>query len=285
MHIFLTDILPEAFFDTLKTLPFLFGVYFLIEYIEHHASGKLGQTLQKLGPWGAVGGGFLGVIPQCGFSVAASNLYSGRIITAGTLVAVFISTSDEAIPIMLSTPEFLGDMWKLLLVKLIIGIIAGLMLDLILKRFFNKVHHEKPFKELCSHCGCEHHSILYSSLKHTLGTIIFIFAVNLILGSLLEFAGEERVSKILISNSIFQPFIAALIGFIPNCGASVVLTELYSNHVISFGSLVAGLSTGAGVGLPVLFKSNKHIKENLLIMLYMYITAVATGCLIQLFIH
>lgn len=277
----LWDIFLDAFLDSLKTLPFLFGVYLLIEYIEHRSSDKLGKTLQKMGPFGAVGGGILGAVPQCGFSVVASNLYSGRLITMGTLVSVFLSTSDEAVPIIISQPRFAGTLWKLIIIKVLIGIIAGILVDFIIK-ICGKHQLEEPFKEICKECDCEHHGIFHSALHHTISIIIFIFILNLILGGVMEFAGKDTVSKLLMTDNFFQPFIAAIIGFIPNCASSVILTQLFVEGVVSFGSLIAGLCTGAGVGLVVLFKTNKHYKENFLIIGILYVTAVLSGCIIQM---
>ncbi len=278
----LWDVFLDASLDTLKTLPFLLAVYILIEYIEHKSADKLGRTLRKMGPFGSVGGALLGSIPQCGFSAAASNLYAGRLVTMGTLIAVYISTSDEAIPLMIQEPDFAPMIWKLILVKIGIAMAAGILTDICIKLFIRKKE-EEPFKELCADCDCEHHGILHSALHHTIHIIIFIFAINLLLGCVMEFAGEQTVEKLMMTNSWVQPLIAGVIGFIPNCGASVVLTKLYTEGVVSFGALVAGLSTGAGVGLLILFKTNKNIKQNIIIMGILYGAAVTSGLLIQAF--
>lgn len=266
--------------DTLKTLPFLLGVYILIEYIEHRSSDKLVKGLRKLGPFGAIGGGLLGAVPQCGFSVAAANLFSGRLISVGTLVAVFLSTSDEAIPMLLSNPSSVGSLWKFIVIKTLIAIAAGIAVDAVLK-FFKLEKQEEPFKEICAHCDCEHHSILRAALSHTVNIIIFILIVNIILGFAIEFAGEENIRRIMMTDSVFQPLITALFGFIPNCAASVVITQLYIDGIVSFGSAIAGLCTGAGVGLLVLFKTNKHMKQNFAVMGILYITAIVSGIIIN----
>ena len=261
----LVDVFLDALIDSLKILPFLFGVYLLIEYIEHRSADKLGKALRKMGPFGAIGGSILGAVPQCGFSV------------------VYLATSDEAIPMMIANPAFAGKLWQLILIKVAVAIIAGVLVDLILK-LMGKKQDEEPFKEICEDCDCEHHSILHSALHHTVSIILFIFAVNLILGAVMEFAGEDTVKTLLMSDSIVQPFIAGIIGFIPNCAASVVLTQLYIEGVVSFGSLIAGLCTGAGVGLLVLFKTNKHnMKENFAIMGILYVFGVAAGFVASLF--
>lgn len=276
------DVLLDAFKDTLITLPFLFGVYLLIEYIEHKSSDKLGNALRRMGPFGSVGGAVIGAIPQCGFSVAASNLYAGRLISMGTLIAVYISTSDEAIPLMIKEPSFAPQILKLILIKVGIAMAAGILVDITAK-LFGKKKEQEPFKELCADCDCEHHGILHSALHHTLHIIIIILIVNILLGCVMEFAGEQTVEKLMMTNSWAQPVIAAFVGFIPNCAASAVLTKLYISGVVSFGALIAGLCTGAGVGLMVLFRTNKNYKQNFAIMGILYAVAVASGLIIQMF--
>lgn len=277
------EILSHTFLDTIKMLPFLFGVYLLIEFLEHKATGKLAGVLRRLGPFGPVGGAALGCLPQCGFSVAASNLYSGRLISLGTLLAVYIATSDEAIPILLSNPQSMGDVWKLILAKLIIAVIAGLFVDAVI-RFFNRKSNEEaePYVDLCENCGCGNHGIWLSALKHTLQIFVFLFVISLALEAVMHLAGEELLSKVLMQNSILQPALSALIGLIPNCAPSVILTNLYVNGSLSFGSVVAGLSTGAGMGLVVLFKVNKNLKQNLAIVGVLYAIGALSGMIIDL---
>lgn len=272
------DILLDAVLDTVKTLPFLFGAYLLIEFLEHRASGKLAGALSRLGPFGPVGGAALGLVPQCGFSVAAANLYAGRLITPGTLIAVFLATSDEALPILISRPGALPDLLALLGVKLLSGAVFGLLADLVWKRLPHR-QPEHPFQELCRDCDCEHHGIARSALVHTAQVGLFLLLVNLLLGGAIHLVGEERISQVLLAGSLWQPFAAALIGFIPNCASSVILTELYLSGSLSFGAAVAGLCTGAGVGLAVLFKYNRRPRENLLLAGALYASAVATGLL------
>lgn len=270
------DILLDAVLDTLKTLPFLFGAYLLIEFLEHRASEKLTGALARLGPFGPVGGSVLGLVPQCGFSVAAANFYAGRLITPGTLIAVFLATSDEALPILISHPEAMPDLLLLLGVKFVSGTIFGLLTDLLWKHFPHK-ENQAPFHDLCRDCDCEHHGIFHSALVHTGRIALFLLIVNLVLGGAIYLVGEDRISQVLLSGSVFQPLLAALIGFIPNCASSVILTELYLSGSLSFGAVVAGLCTGAGVGLAVLFKSNRHLKENLTLTAVLYAAAVITG--------
>lgn len=277
----LLDIFIDALLDTAKMLPFLLGVYILIEYIEHRSSEKLGKALCKMGPFGPVGGAVLGAVPQCGFSVVASNLFAGRLISMGTLVAVFISTSDEAIPMMISNPHSINNLWKLILIKVALAILIGIIVDIVIK-ILHMDKEEPHFHEICAHCDCEHHSIFRAALSHTTEIIIFIFIVNILFGTFMEFTGKETVEKILMSNSFFQPLIAGIVGFIPNCAASVVLTQLYIEGVLSFGSVIAGLTTGAGMGILILFKMNRHhLKQNIAIMGILYVTGIIAGLIIN----
>lgn len=275
------DIAKEAILDSLKMLPFLFGAYLFIEFLEHKASDKLTKSLQNLGPFGSIGGAALGCVPQCGFSVAAANLYAGRLITIGTLMAVFLATSDEAIPIILANPGSIGVLWKLILAKLIIAAVAGFFIDLVLRVFVKKKAAETPFVELCADCDCEH-GILHSAIKHTVNIFVFILIVNLGLTALITIVGQDVVFGFLASTRLFQPFIAGLIGLVPNCASSVIITQTYLQGGLTFGSAVAGLSTGAGIGLVVLFKANKHLKQNLLILGGLYVIGVAAGLIIDI---
>lgn len=277
-------ILSHSFLDALKALPLLFLVYLFIEFLEHKNPEGLSNALRKMGLFGSVGGAALGCIPQCGFSVAAANLYSGKVITTGTIIAVFISTSDEALPIILSEPKMFKTVFLLIVTKLIIAITAGLVCDLVLKALKKS---DKILQgdgcELCSDdsCDCEHHSILHSAIYHTISIFIFILVINLLLNGAIELLGQHTLERMLMTNSVFQPFIAALIGFIPNCAASVILTELYIAGSVSFGSLIAGLCTGAGVGLMVLIKTNKNKKAVVGIIGVLYVTAVVSGLVLN----
>lgn len=275
-------VIEHSFKDLVVIIPFLFAVFLFIEFVEHKGSEKMGKALTKLGAFGSVGGAILGCVPQCGFSVMASNLYAGRLISMGTLVAVFISTSDEAIPLMLASPEHIGSVWKLILCKVIIAVVAGIAVDIVVKAFSKGKEENADFENICTDCGCGCHSIWYSAFKHTLEISIFILIVNILLGGAIEIIGEDAISKVLMTNSVFQPFLAAIIGFIPNCAASVLLTNLYIEGMVSFGSCVAGLCTGAGVGLVVLFKANKNLKQNFAIVGVLYVVSVISGLIINL---
>lgn len=272
--------LSHSLEELLFTVPFLFLAYLLMEYIEHKASTKMENTVAKIGKFGPFVGTGLGLIPQCGFSASCSNLYATGLITEGTLIAVFIATSDEAIPLLLSKPEVTGDIWKFILVKIIFGIVIGFMVDLMLKLLKIK----KQPVELCEDCGCEEEGGIFKpALKHTLKTALFIFIVSLVLGVVMEFVGEDILHRVLLTDNYAQPFIAGLLGLIPNCSVSVAMIELYSEGVLSFGATCAGLCSGAGIGLAVLFKTNKSFKENMRIVGILYATSALIGFFLMLF--
>lgn len=274
------EILEHALLDSLQTLPFLFLAYLLIEFLEHHASGKMEKALAGSGKLGVVIGALLGCVPQCGFSAIAANLYAGRIITLGTLMAVFLSTSDEMIIIMLSEPGHVGEMLLLIGIKVVIAVLAGLVIDFIVKR--NNGSGEENIKKLCSGCGCEH-GIFLSALKHTVSIFAIVLAANIVLGGLIHLVGEENLGEFMLSGSFFQPILAAIIGLIPNCAASVLITELYIGGALTLSSAVAGLCAGAGVGLIVLFRANRNLKDCVRIVLLLFGISAAAGLLLSLF--
>lgn len=273
------DIILDTLVDGLKLLPFLFITFLLMEYLEHKMSNKSKKIVKKSGKFGPLIGGILGAFPQCGFSVAATNLYATRIITIGTLISIYLSTSDEMLPILISEKSKVSLIIGVLLIKVITGIIFGFIIDFILRKKESKYE----IKEFCNeeHCHCEH-GILLSTIKHTLNILVFIMAISFILNIGFDYLGEDNISKIFMKDSLLGPFIASLIGLIPNCGASVVLTELYLNNTISFASTIAGLLTSSGVGILVLFKVNKKLKENILILLTIYFIGVLVGIVFQL---
>ena len=217
-------------------------------------------------------GSATGIIPQCGFSVAAANLYSGGLISLGTLLAVFLSTSDEAVLILLGHPGSAGTIFPLLLAKAMLGIAAGYILDF----FSRNPKEEKHIGDLCKSCGCSNTSGVWRpALWHTLRLAVYLLGFTFVLNLVLEFLGVEQLARILGRDTLLQPFLAALLGLIPNCASSVLVTELYLA-----GSAVAGLSAGAGVGLAVLFRSNRPMKENFKILLLLYGIAAGFGILL-----
>ena len=280
MELFL-DIILDALLDSLKMLPFLFGAYFLMEWLEHSSGERMEKALAGARRLGPVTGALLGCIPQCGFSVAAANLYAGRVITLGTLAAVFLSTSDEAVPLLLGAPEQAGVLLPLLGFKVALGALAGMVIDWALR---GRLAPKEGIHDLCENCGCEEGNVLSSTLRHTGSIFLFILAVNLLLGWGVTVLGEERLSALLLSQSLLQPLAAALLGLIPNCAASVLLTRLYLAGTVSFGSLAAGLSAASGVGLMVLFRANPRPRENLAIAALIWAIGAGAGVLLQLFL-
>lgn len=275
------DIILDTLIDSLKLLPFLFIAFLIIELIEHKLNKQTKELVSKSGKVGPLIGSLLGLFPQCGFSVMATNLYVTRIITLGTLISIYLATSDEMLPIMLSQKIAFIEIVKLLGIKFICGIIWGFIIDLLLNKKSKK---ENINYEICDedHCNCHEEGVIKSTLIHTFKTLLFIMLVSFLLNMLLHFIGEDNLSKLFLKNSIFGPFISSLLGLIPNCGSSIVITELYLNGAISLGSAMAGLLTGSGVALLVLFKENKDIKENVTILSLLYGLGVISGIIIEL---
>ena len=275
----LVDAIVDTTFDCLKMLPFLFVAFILIEALEHYSSDFTAKALAKVGRAGPVVGAVAGCVPQCGVSVMAANLYAGGIISVGTLLSVFIATSDEAILIIMSNPERIREVGILLAAKVIIAVTAGYIIDIF---FRNQLATVKESGNLCKDCGCDEEDagIWKPAWHHTIRIFIYLFIFTGILNLCIEIFGIEQLSKFLLGNTIFQPVIAAIIGLIPNCAASVILTQLYLNGAISFASVIAGLCTGAGIGLVVLFKMNRNKRENLKIVGVLFLVAVAAGMII-----
>ena len=274
------EIILDTIIDSLKLIPFLLVAFLIIELLEHKLNNKTKNIITKSKKIGPIIGSLLGVIPQCGFSVMATTLYITRIITLGTLISIYLSTSDEMLIIMISEKVEISLILKILLIKIFFGIVYGLIID----KIINKKKKEKETNyELCDeeHCDCNH-SILLSAIKHTLHITLFIFIITLIINTIFTLLGDNYLSKILLNNSILSPFITSLIGLIPNCAASVILTELYLNSSISLGALIGGLLTSSGSSLLVLIKNNKSKKENLSIILLLYVLGVLSGIIIEL---
>ncbi len=327
----------DALMDCAKLLPFLFLTYLLMEWIEHKTEEKQKHYVETSGAFGPLVGGALGVVPQCGFSCVASNLYSGGVITAGVLLAVFLSTSDEMLPIFISHTVNAGTIIKILLTKVLVAVITGYAVDFankhIRKPYLKKkygsnkadiseiteiserekttdeknieghAHHhsedgnnhghehhhsgdgEKHIHDLCEqeHCNCED-GIWLSALKHTIKIAIFIVIVSFILNILIEAIGEESIKNFLSDIPVLGEMLAALVGLIPNCAASVIISELYLDGMLSAGAMMSGLLVSAGVGLLVLFRMNRHrLKENIRIVATLYVSGVFWGILINLF--
>ena len=275
------DVLQDTILDGLKLLPFLFITYLLMEFIEHKTSNKAKERIKKSGKFGPFFGSLLGIVPQCGFSVSATNFYAARVITIGTLFSVYLSTSDEMITVMISNSFPIQDVLKILAIKFAIGMIAGFLIDFVL-RLRNKNQEEEKIEDICEHdhCHCEN-GILKSTIHHTLHIFIFILLITFALNTIIFLIGEENIAGFLTNQPILGPIIASLIGLIPNCASSVIITELYVGGVINAGTLIAGLLVNAGVGLAVLFRTNKGIKQNLAIVATLYAIGVIAGIILQ----
>ena len=279
------DVILDTLIDGVKLLPFLFLTYLAMEYIEHKVSGKTKAAIKKSGKAGPLIGGVLGAFPQCGFSTAASNLYAGKVITVGTLIAIYLSTSDEMLPVMLSEKISVTLIIKIILTKVVIAVIAGLVIDFVIRKIRKPEITLDKIGHMCDHdhCHCEK-SIFKSALKHTVVIFGFILGISFILNVIIMFIGEDTLAGLILNRPVIGPLISGIVGLIPNCAASVVITQLYINGVMSFGSMMAGLLPGAGVGILVLFKENDNLKENLKILGTIYAIGVICGLVIDLFI-
>lgn len=289
------DIIKDTLIDGIKLLPFLFITYLIMEYIEHKMGHKTKLAIKKSGKWGPIIGSILGAFPQCGFSVSATNLYAGRVITLGTLIAVYLSTSDEMLPIFISEAVSPIIILKILGIKLLIGMIAGIIIDLFTHTIKNKIIKKQEVKaineeeedeigHICEedHCHCDESGIIKSAIHHTLSIFLFIIIITFIINITVHFVGEKTIASWILNKPIIGPAITSLIGLIPNCAASVIITNMYLENVISLGSMISGLLTGAGVGLAVLFKANDKLKENLGIIALLYMIGTISGIIIEL---
>ena len=273
----MVDVLLEVVVDTLKSIPFLFITFLLMEYFEHKISNI--SIIKKANKYGPILGSLFGIIPQCGVSLAATNFYATRMITLGTLISIYLSTSDEMLPLLIAGDIKVGLIVKILLIKFFVGMIVGLIIDLIIKPKLDG----KSTKDFCidEHCHCED-GILKSALIHTLKITLYILVFTFILNTIIFYFGEENIKMAIANNNIFGPFIASLIGLIPNCAASVILTEMYISNLSSLGFTIAGLLTGSGIGLLVLFKVNQNLKENIKIVSILYFVGVIVGIIVDL---
>lgn len=281
------DALLDAAIDTAKLIPFLFVTYLIMEALERKTSGHTTSLMTRVGRFGPVVGALVGIVPQCGFSAAASSLYSGGLISIGSLLAVFLSTSDEMLPIFISEQVAVPVILRILLSKAVIGMVSGLLIDFLLRFTKYRSKTEKHIHDLCEeeHCGCEEEegSVLRSALVHTLHITFFVFLITVALTIAVESLGEERVAGFLTGKPVIGTFLAALFGLIPNCASSVLITQLYLDGMLGAGQMMAGLLVGAGVGLLVLFRTNdRHPKENIKIALLLYCVGVFWGLGIEL---
>lgn len=272
------DVIHDTYIDSLRILPFLFLAYLAMECLEHWTGGRMQAIVRKSGKAGPAIGGILGIFPQCGFSAAAANLYAGRIITLGTLMAVFLSTSDEMLPIMISENVGISMIGKILLIKVLFALAAGFLVDVLFRK-----KEEPQIGHLCErqHCHCER-GIWRSAFSHTWRIFLYIILVSLILNFVIALIGEETLAAVVLNRPAPSLFVSALVGMIPNCASSVVLTQLYLGGVLGAGALMAGLLSGSGVGFLVLLRVNEDRKENLQIFGLLYVLGVAGGALVEL---
>lgn len=304
-------VLEHSIEDTLYLIPFLFVTYLAMEWLEHKAGDKAEEAVRRAGATGPVVGAVVGIVPQCGFSAAAATLWAGRVITLGTLFAVFLSTSDEMLPIFLAEQVDPMTIVKIMGVKLMIGMIMGFVVDAAV-RLARRDREKLRIHELCErdHCHCngecdaceqnpelaydyqhdeehehhhEHSSILRSALKHTAQVTVFIFLITLVLDGVLEVVGEDAIGAFLGSNPALSVFGSALVGLIPNCAASVVIAQLYVDGALGAGAMMAGLLVSAGVGLLVLFRTNRQVRQNLIVLAGLWATGVFWGLIITAF--
>lgn len=275
----LADVLLDTLLDLARLLPFLFLTYLLMEYLEHRASGGAGKLLGASGKAGPLAGALLGVVPQCGFSASAAGLYAGGVISAGTLAAVFVSTSDEMIPLALASSEP-GVIWRILAVKVAAALVFGFAVDL-----FLRLTRRSPVKNVHGFCEHEHchckDGVLRSAVSHTLKIGAFVAAVMLAMNLAIAAVGRETLGSLLADRPFLGPVLAALVGLIPNCAASVLVTELGLSGVISAGAAAGGLITGSGVGLLILFRTNRPMRENVFFALFLFAVGALSGILLD----
>lgn len=282
------DVLIDAIKDTLLA----FIVILLFNFIFSFVEGKIANKFSKRKTLSVLFGSFLGLVPQCGFSIIAADMYSKKKISIGTIIAIFIACSDEAIPLFLSNLDKAIYLIPLLIIKFILAFIIGICTDLIYYHFVNK----KDFinindEENITHHGCCHHDIeehegeskikqhLIHPLLHSLKLIIYIFVINIIFGLIIYFIGEDNIANFISKSYYFTPLFATLVGLIPNCASSIIICELYLSSVIPFSSVLAGLMCNAGLGLVYLFKNKKDLKNNLLITIILIGSSLFFGYL------
>ena len=273
------DAILDGAMDTLKLVPFLFLTYLVMEYIEHRTGDKTKAAIRRADRFGPLAGGLLGAFPQCGFSAAAASLYAGRVITAGTVIAVFLSTSDEMLPIFLSNRVDPRLILKVIAIKIVYGVIAGFVVDFLF-RSLNVRKIGAGIHGMCEadHCDCEN-GIWISSLKHTLSIALYIFLISVALNLFLEIIGTQNLENLIFNQPVIGEILAGLIGLIPNCAASVALTTMYLDGAMSAGAMMSGLMVGAGVGILVLIRTNRSRRESLKIIAILYVAGVIGGLL------
>lgn len=288
----IVDVIVDSVLDTLELVPLLFVTYLAMEAIEHSASSRVRTVVERSGAAGPVIGALLGALPQCGFSAMAATLFAGRVVSAGTLVAVVLSTSDEMVPVFLAHQEPLGRLLAIMGIKVVVGLAVGLIVDAVLRARHRAGDGHIHIHELCEreHCHCddehdhEHGSrpwaIVRSALVHTAQVTLFILLLTFAFGLVIEFVGQDALAQLLANHPVRATFLAALVGLIPNCGASVAICELFLDGVLATGPMLAGLLASGGVGLLVLWRTNANARQNAMVTLLVYLVAVVTGLLV-----
>ena len=276
-------IIEHTLVESIKLFPFLFLTYLVMEYLEGKTGEVTEKVVKKAGSFGPLIGGIAGVVPQCGFSAAASNLYAARVITAGTLIAIYLSTSDEMLPILISAKIEGKIIVRILALKVIIAVAAGFLVDILWKS--RKGNQKVCIHEMCEHdhCHCEN-GIVRPALRHSVKILGFIILVTFALNLVLHNGGEEVLEKELVNEPVLGPVIAGVIGLIPNCASSVLLTQLYVEGAMGFGTMMAGLLVGAGIGVLVLCKVNRDRKDTAKIVGLLYAIGVSCGIFLQIFV-
>ena len=282
--------LEHSFWDTLVLVPFLFVTYLVMEAIEHSTGDRAQRAVSRAGAAGPLVGAVLGALPQCGFSAMAATLYAGRVVTVGTLVAVVLSTSDEMVPVFVAHGAPVGTMLAIMAAKVLVGLVAGLALDALLRARRRVAPDEGThISELCerAHCHCDDDhghdhghglgGIVRSALVHTAQVTVFIYLVTLVFGLVIEGVGQDALGALLANHPVRATFVAALVGLVPNCAASVAISELYLDGVLATGPMLAGLLASGGMGLLVLWRTNASMRQNLLVTVLVYAVAVVVG--------
>ncbi|MBR6730569.1 MAG: arsenic efflux protein [Alphaproteobacteria bacterium] len=284
-HLSVFDVLTHASHESLMILPYLFIAYLILEYLERktqNVSLFFAKTHSAFAPVLAT---LLGILPQCGLSVAGANFYAARVISTGTLVALFLATSDEMLPVLLSNQVPLSKICSIIFYKSLIAVMIGLFLDKVLKK---KNHGAKPSFQmnlLCKEvaCGCCHSSLWLSALKHTLNIFLFIFIINIILNFVFHSLMPHELKESLFQHNVFGPLFASLFGLIPNCAPSVISAQLYADNALQDGTFLSAVLANSGIGLFVLFHVNRKFKQNLKIMLCLFLTAFISGLIFNAF--
>ncbi len=273
------EILLDSVIDCLKLLPFLYLSYLAVEYAEHRMSAKTKELIHRAGKAGPLLGSLIGTIPQCGFAAAAAGLFAGGVVSPGTLLAVFLATSDEMLPVMVAQGASGAVIVKILAAKAVVAAVFGWLLDLGIETFLGRRDPIPEHMDMCEHghCGCEQHGIWYSALNHTLKTALFLFLISLVLGFGMDRFAASGLAGTIVRSSGLEALAAAVIGVIPNCAASVLVTELFLEGVLSGVGLFAGLLCGTGTGLLVLYRENRNLKENLALTAVLAVVSIAAG--------